>query len=303
MEQTKYHKPVLVEEVLTYLDPKPNKVYVDVTFGGGGHTRAILEKEPGCTVIAFDWDKNAIEKNGIPLQEEFPGRLTLIWGSFSHIVMLLKKAKITGIDGILADFGTSQFQIAELPGFSVYRDTVLDMRMSPSHQKITAEEIINKATPKKLEEIFFDLGEERYSKQIVKAIVEARKNKRIRTTGQLVDIIKQVVPRDTKKRIHPATKIFQALRIYVNTELENIHSLLMASLRLLNPGGNIVCISFHSLEDRIVKQFFKDNPCVIDRGFKILTPKVVEASEEELRINSSSRSARLRAAQLCIKND
>jgi len=303
MEQNKYHKPVLIEEVLTYLDPKPNKVYVDVTFGGGGHTRAILEKEPGCSVIAFDWDKNAIEKNGYPLQEEFPDRLTLIWGSFSHVLMLLKKEKITQVDGILADFGTSQFQITQLPGFSVHRDTVLDMRMSPAHQKITAEEIINKSTPKKLEEIFFDLGEERYSKQIVRAIVEERSNRRIRTTGQLVDIIKKVVPKDAKKKIHPATKIFQALRIFVNTELENIHSLLMASLRILKPGGNIVCISFHSLEDRIVKQFFKDHPCVIDRGFKILTPKVVEATEEEVQMNPSSRSARLRAAQLCEKND
>lgn len=301
MEQTKYHKPVLIEEVLTYLNPGPNKVYVDVTFGGGGHTRAILEKEPKCSVVAFDWDKNAIEKNGHALQEEFPGRLTLIWGSFSQILMLLKKAKISQVDGILADFGTSQYQITESPGFSVYRDTALDMRMSPSHQKITAEEIINKSTPKKLEEIFFKLGEERYSKQIVKAIVEARNNKRIRTTGELVDIIKQVVPKDTKKRIHPATRIFQALRIYVNSELENIHSLLMASLRILKPGGNIVCISFHSLEDRMVKQFFKDHSCIVDRGFKILTPKVIEASEEEVKINPSSRSARLRAAQLCIQ--
>lgn len=299
-EQEYKHKSVLVEEVLLYLDPKPGKVYVDATFGGGGHTRAILQKEPNCTVIAIDWDQNAIETNGPVLQEEFPDRVHLIWGSFAQLIKLLKKEKIESIDGILADFGTSQFQITQLPGFSFSKNSHLDMRMSPSHQKLTAEEMVNKFTPKALESIFFELGEERYSKRIVEAIVEYRKNERICSTTQLAEIIAKVVPKDHKKKIHPATKVFQALRIYVNGELENIRSFLHASLAMVKPEGRVVCISFHSLEDRLVKQFFKDHPCVGQKGFEILTPKVVEATEEELKINPSSRSAKLRAAKVCL---
>lgn len=295
------HKSVLVDEVLQYLDPKPNKVYIDATFGGGGHTRAILNKEPNCSVIALDWDKNSIEINGPILQAEFPDRVHLIWGSFAHLIKILKKEHIESVDGILADFGTSQFQIAQLPGFSFSRDTYLDMRMSPSHQKLTAYEIVNKFSPKALEEIFFNLGEERYSRRIVDAIVEYRKREKITSTAQLAQIIEKVVPKDPKKKIHPATKVFQALRIYVNTELENIKSFLAASLSVVKPGGRIVCISFHSLEDRLVKQYFKDHPCVGQKGFEILTPKVVEATEKELELNPSSRSAKLRAAQVCIK--
>ncbi len=300
MEKTNYHKPVLLNEVLEYLDPKPNKIYLDVTFGGGGHTRAILEKETKCKVIALDWDKNAIEKNGVELLENFPDRLSLIWSNFSNILKILKKEKISGVDGILADFGTSQFQINESAGFSVYKDTLLDMRMSPSHQKITAAEIVNKATQKKLEEIFFEFGEERFSRQIARSIVEARNKEKIKTTGQLAKIVKEAVGKNYSK-IHPATRIFQALRIYVNNELGNIHSFLSASLQALNPDGRLVCISFHSLEDRLVKQFLKDHSCVDKKGFKILTQKVVTATPEEIKINPSSRSAKLRAGQLCFK--
>jgi len=287
---TTYHKPVLVGEVLQYLDPQPGKIYVDATFGGGGHTRAILEKEPDCEVIAFDWDQNALEKNGVSLQEEFGDRLTLVWGSFAHLIKLLKKEKISKVDGILADFGTSQFQILNLAGFSFNRDSFLDMRMSPAHQKLTAREIINKFPGPKMEAMFFELGEERYSKQIVRAILEARDKYKINTTGQLVDIIQKIVPKN--KKIHPATKVFQALRIYVNDELENIHSFLAAAKQVLNPDGRLVCISFHSLEDRPVKQFFKEN-----REFEILTPKIVTAGDDELKINPSARSAKLRAGQ------
>lgn len=303
MSEPVYHKPVLVNEVLEYLDPKPGKTYVDVTFGGGGHTRAILEKEPNCKVIAIDWDKTALEKNGERLQEQFPDRLTLLWGNFSHLYHILKKAKIKSVDGILADFGTSQYQISNMPGLSVYKDTYLDMRMSKAHHKITAYEFINKASQRDLEEIFFTLGEERYSKQIVKAILEARVIKKIATTFELVDIIKKAVPVSYRKgKIHPATRIFQALRIYVNDELQNIKTFLDAAEKSLNIDGRLVCISFHSLEDRIVKQYFKDNPCRYEKGLEILTKRVVTATDEELKINPSSRSAKLRAAKM-IKNE
>jgi len=146
VKPTFYHKSVLVNEVLEYLDPKPGGVYLDATFGSGGHTRAILEAEPQCTVIACDWDSVSLETYGHPLQEEFPGRLRLIWGNFALLYKLLKKEQVDQLDGILADFGTSQMQITQRPGFSIYRDTDLDMRMSPAHQKTTAAEIVNKAT-------------------------------------------------------------------------------------------------------------------------------------------------------------
>ncbi len=288
-----YHKPVLVNEVLTYLSPRPHKVYVDATFGGGGHTRAILEAEPTCRVIAFDWDVKAIELNGPPLQEQFGDRLILQWGNFAHIIPLLKKLKIARVDGILADFGTSQFQITQRAGFSFSADTPLDMRMSPGHYKTTAAEVVNKAPEQELADIFYTLGEEHQSRKIARAIVAYRKEYGpLKTTGQLAELIQKVIPPYSRK-IHPATKVFQALRIFVNDELNNIKSLLTQAPDILEDSGRLVCISFHSLEDRIVKQFFKAHSDV----FAILTKHIVIASSEELSRNPSARSAKLRAAE------
>jgi 16S rRNA (cytosine1402-N4)-methyltransferase len=289
-----YHKSVLTREVLTYLDPQPNKVYVDATFGGGGHTRALLEKEPDCKIIGIDWDKSAHELNGHELVEEFPDRLQLVWGNFSQITQLLKKIGVTRIDGILADFGTSQFQIHEKEGFSFAVDTPLDMRMSAGHYKITAADIVNKATEQEIADILYQFGEESAARRIARAIIEYRTENGpiIKTTGQLATLISQVV-RPHSRRIHPATKTFQALRIFVNNELNNIKSLLTQSIPLLAPQGRLVCISFHSLEDRLVKQFFKQH----EAEFTILTRKVVMAQEDELRENPSARSAKLRAVE------
>jgi len=290
------HKSVLVEEVLTYLDPQPGKTYLDVTFGVGGHSRAILQANPDTRVIALDWDQQALDVYGERLVEEFgPERVRLLWGNFALLYKILKNAGIKSVDGILADFGTSQNQIFQKDGFSVYRDTLLDMRMSPSHQKITAAELLNKATEEKLREIFYEYGQERYAPQIARAIVEYRAQKVIKTTGQLADLIEKAAPAKAKKRIHPATQVFQALRIYINKELENITSFLSAAIPALNPGGNLVCISFHSLEDRLVKQFFKTKEQ--EGMLTILTPDVVTASEDELKRNPSARSACLRAAK------
>lgn len=292
------HKPVLVKEVLEYLDPKPGGVYLDVTFGSGGHTRAILEAEPTCKVVAMDWDTVSLDTYGPPLQEMFPGRLTLLWGNFSLVYKILKKEKIKNFHGILADFGTSQMQITERPGFSIYRDTPLDMRMSPAHQQITAHQIISEASEQELREIFWRYGQERYAKQIAHAIVSIRGKGRLLTTAQLAELIEKVVPRDKnkKQRIHPATKVFQALRICVNKELENITSFLSAAIRLIRPNGRLVCISFHSLEDRLVKQFFAEHEQIGD--VSVLTTKVVMATENEVAANASSRSAKLRAVQV-----
>lgn len=287
-----YHIPVLVHEVITALSPQPQGIYVDATFGGGGHTRAILEAEPTCRVIAFDWDKNALELNSPSLLEEFGERLTVHWSSFTQITHQLKKLKIPQVDGILADFGTSQFQIAWEAGFSFNVESPLDMRMSPGHFKTNAYDLINKATEAELTHIFFEYGEEPAARKIARAIVTERKLRRISTTTELAQVIMKVVPPFSRK-IHPATKVFQALRIFINDELNNIKSLLTQSVDLLKPEGRIVCISFHSLEDRIVKQFFKAHTDMLT----ILTKKVVTASEEERALNPSARSAKLRAAE------
>jgi 16S rRNA (cytosine1402-N4)-methyltransferase len=287
------HKPVLVDEVITYLHLQPNKVYLDVTFGSGGHTRALLEKEKKCRVIALDWDTRAIETYALPLQEEFGDRLDVMWGNFSNLLRILKKADIKQLDGILADFGTSQIQIMERPGFSIYRNAPLDMRMSPSHQRVTAVHVLEKSSEKKLAEIFFQLGEERHARKIARAIVEARARKPITTTTELAQLVTRVVPFNPRKKIHPATQVFQALRIYVNHELDNIISFIKAALTVLAPQGRLVCISFHSLEDRLVKNMFKEAE---GAGIvTLLTKKVVTGTPEEIKANPSARSAKLRA--------
>jgi 16S rRNA (cytosine1402-N4)-methyltransferase len=288
------HKPVLVQEVLQYLNIQPGNTYLDVTFGSGGHTRAILEADPDCKVIAMDWDTKALEEFGQPLQEEFGDRLQLIWGNFAVLYRILKKEKIKKLGGILADFGTSQIQIAYRAGFSFKNDTELDMRMSPSHQSVTAAELLNKATQEKLAEIFFQLGEESKGRIIARAIVEERKIKPFKTTGQLAALIEKIIPQ--RGPVHPATKVFQALRIYINHEIENINAFLPAALQALAPKGRLVCISFHSLEDRIVKQYFKEQEHA--GKIEIVTPKAIIGSEQEIIANPSARSAKLRACEL-----
>lgn len=293
-----YHVPVLVQEVLTYLDPKPGGLYVDATFGGGGHTRAILEYEPQCTVIGVDWDQTALELNAPRVEAAFPERFTPLWGNFAQLQLLLKRKGVKEVDGILADFGTSQYQIKEQAGFSFAHDTPLDMRMSPAHQINTAYDIINKATEAELHHIFTEYGQERFARALARRIVEVRRTERIKTTGQLVDVVLGVIRTRPGSKIHPATKVFQALRIAVNRELNNINALLSQSLSLLAPCGRLVCISFHSLEDRIVKQFLKTHQDVFDN----LTPKVIKAQAQERLSNPSSRSACLRAAAFKGKN-
>ena len=290
-----YHKTVMVDEVLQYLNPQQDKIYCDVTFGSGGHTKAILDKEQQCRVVAVDWDATSIDTYAPALEEKYQDRLQILWGNFSNLYRLLQKAKIGKVDGILADFGTSQMHIKERAGFSFLRDTELDMRMSPAHQQVTAEQVVNKSSEEKLCEIFWQLGQESHAKKIVAAIIEARQKKQIRTTRELAMIIEKVVPRGGSK-IHPATKVFQALRIFVNQELNNITGFLSGAMQVLKPNGLLLCISFHSLEDRIVKQFFKDREA--EGKLEILTKRVVVPTEEEIAKNPSSRSAKLRVARL-----
>ena len=274
-----YHKTVMVDEVLQYLDPQPDKIYCDVTFGSGGHTKAILDKEPKCRVVAVDWDATSIDTYAPALEEKYQERLQILWGNFSNLYRLLQKAKIGKVDGILADFGTSQMHIKERAGFSFSRDTDLDMRMSPAHQQLTAEQVVNKSSEAKLCEIFWQLGQESHAKKIVAAIVEARQKRPIRTTRELAMLIEKIVPRGRSK-IHPATKVFQALRMFVNQELNNITGFLSGAMQVLKPNGLLLCISFHSLEDRVVKQFFKEKE---EEGkLQVVTKHVVIPTAEEI---------------------
>ncbi len=282
----------MTQEVIHYLALKPHGVYVDCTFGGGGHTRAILEADPTVQVIAFDVDPEAFEHNRDRIEQDFPDRVQFIWANFVTLRLALKKIGVKAVDGILADFGTSQHQITHKAGFSFSREKKLDMRMSAAHSVVTAASIINNASELELATIFWRYGEERYGRQIARAIVQARETEKITTTTQLADIIKKVVP-SQKKGPHPATRVFQALRIVVNHELDHIEGLLKQASDVLHAGGRIVCISFHSLEDRIVKQSFKEQVGVLE----IITPKVVLPTDAEIAQNPSSRSAKLRVAQ------
>ena len=292
------HKPVLMQEVLHHLDLKPNGIYIDVTLGGGGHTRMILDAEPTCKVIGLDWDKTVLETTGKALEAEYPGRFTPVWGNFSKIALLMERQGISQVDGILADFGTSQIQIGNTPGLSVYRDAFLDMRMSTAHFQETAYDVVNGYSEKNLADILFHLGGERHSRSIARACVEQRKKNKIKTTQDLVDVVLSALTIKKKSKIHPATRTFQALRIYVNKELDNIKSFLKNSLALLKNKGRIVCISFHSLEDGIVKHFFREAARNSSPAVHILTKKVCTATEEELHENKSSRSAKLRALEV-----
>lgn len=288
-----YHKSVLPKEVIEGLHLKPKGIYVDATLGGGGHTKAILQAETTCKVIAIDWDQEAIDKNAPSLEEAFGERIKIVWGNFARLHFILKKEKVSQVDGILADFGTSQHQIHYKEGFSFAQDSPLDMRMSPAHQQITAYHIINTFSERELAKIFFELGEEPQSRKIAQAIVEQRKLKPIKTTRQLAELVAQTVKYKKPSKIHPATRTFQALRIFVNKELENIEIFLKAAINALAPGGRLVCISFHSLEDRIVKTVFRENR---DR-LHIITKKPILPTIEEIEENPSSRSAKMRIAE------
>lgn len=288
------HKPVLLSEVVHYLDAQPGGVYVDATFGGGGHTRAILAAEPNCKIIGCDWDKESLDLQSTAILNDFPGRFEPLWGNFADLPRLLSKRGIEKVSGILADFGTSQIQIGSKAGLSFKADTPLDMRMSTAHFQTTAADIVNKASEEELAEIFWRYGEERFSRKIAHLICEERRKKRIKTTGELADLICKIIPFRYGK-IHPATRVFQALRIVVNKELENIQALLMGAVKLVKPGGRLLCISFHSLEDRIVKQFIREH----SDAFSPVTNHVVVASDAEIEVNPSARSAKLRVAERC----
>lgn len=306
------HVPVLLDETLDLLSPKPGGTYIDCTLGGGGHAEAILERSsPDGRLLGLDADPRTL-----PIAERrlsrFSGRFVLVHANFSNLEGVARWNGFATVDGILFDLGVSSYQLdlAER-GFSFRTDAPLDMRFDPS-QPTTAADLVNTLDADELASLLFRYGEEPRARAISRAIVEARRRKPIQTGGELAAIVERVVPRGRadRKRVHPATQTFMALRLAVNRELETLEVALPQATELLRPGGRIVVISFHSLEDRIVKRFFADAArgcicppelpvcaCGREPTLRVLTRKVVMSSVEEQRRNPRSRSARLRAAE------
>jgi 16S rRNA (cytosine1402-N4)-methyltransferase len=294
------HIPVLLKEVIDALEPAAGRVILDGTFGAGGYTSAILAA--GADVIALDRDPTAIAA-GQALVDKSDGHLSLVHSQFSQ---LADHAPAGGLDGVVLDIGVSSMQIDEADrGFSFQRNGPLDMRMSSNG--VSAADVVNRAKVGDLIRIFGFLGEEKHSGRIARAIEKRRATEPFRTTRDLVNLIESVNPRKAKDKIHPSTRVFQALRIFVNDELGELAQALFAAERALKPGGRLVVVTFHSLEDRIVKKFFsdrsgkatgsrhmpmvEDKPAIFDQPGK----SMIAASEEEAEINPRARSAKLRA--------
>jgi len=287
------HEPVLRKEVLEWLAVRPGGVYLDGTVGLGGHSRAILEaSSPGGFLYGFEWDEASWQEAEARLRQEFPGRFRLLRANFAEAPELLLSEGVK-VDGALLDLGLSSFLLeASGRGFSFLRDEPLDMRMD-TRARFTARDLVNRLSFRELVELLRAYGEEPRAERIARAILEARKEKPVETSGELARIVAQAV-RPRKRGEHPATLTFQALRMAVNRELENLKRFLARAPEILKPGGRLVVISFHSLEDRLVKQAFRGDP-----RLRVLTKKVVRPTAEEVRRNPRARSARLRAAERC----
>ena len=301
------HIPVLGREAIEHLAPREGGVYVDATFGAGGYSRAILDV-PGTRVIAIDRDQTAIA-GGSELVARAAGRLTLVEDRFSNLAEVCAAQGLDAIDGVVMDVGVSSMQLDQAGrGFSFRLDGPLDMRMGQAGP--TAADIIARASESDLADIIYLFGEERHSRRVARAIVADRQETPFTTTRALADLVGRVV-RSKPGDIHPATRTFQALRIFVNEELEELQTALAAAERVLKPGGRLVVVSFHSLEDRIVKNFLTSRrsktggrssrhlPEVAQGApsFQLLTRRPVIAGEEEVAHNPRARSAKLRAAE------
>jgi 16S rRNA (cytosine1402-N4)-methyltransferase len=287
------HQAVLAQEVLEYLDIKENRNFIDVTFGQGGHSRLILEKNgPEGKVLGIDWNPEAFS-GASTLKTEYPKRLTVKYGNFADLDQLMKTEKRKKWDGILADLGWSMDEIKTSGrGLSFQIEEPLNM-VYGNLEGENAWDLINKAPFEKLLLIFRDYGEERWAHRIASRIVEHRRLAKIDTTTQLADLVANSIPKKFHSHhIHPATRVFQALRIAVNHELENLENFLPQAKKYLKSGGRLVVISFHSLEDRIVKQAFRQ--WMKDGEGKVITKRPVIAGAEELERNRASRSAKLR---------
>jgi len=282
------HIPVLLDEVLQYLDAKQGGRFIDATLGAGGHTAAILERtSPDGQVLAVDQDESALSSAKETL-ESFGSRVVFVHSNFRAVQAIAGENGFTGCDGVLADIGISSMMVDDPSrGFSFMREGPLDMRMDRT-QALTAADVLNTYSEKEIADIIYNYGEERRSRPIARSIVHSRP---LHRTTDLVRAIERVSGGPRHGQIHPATRTFQGLRIYVNDELQSLEDFLAGAMTVVRPGGRVVVITFHSLEDRIVKQKFRA-PAVPGR---VLTKKVVTATDEELRRNPRARSAKLRA--------
>ncbi len=301
------HVPVMGVEVVDNLSPKPDGTYVDGTFGAGGYSGQMLEAGAG-VVFGIDRDPRAISA-GMTLAETYPGRLTLLEGRFGNMVRLLEEACVNTVDGVALDLGVSSMQIDQAErGFSFQKDGPLDMRMGQGGP--SAADLVNHVDEATLADWFWRYGEERHSRRIARAIVAMRAEAPLTRTLQLAELVAQAMPRRDPNH-HPATRVFQALRIAVNDELGELERGLAASERLLKPGGRCAVVSFHSLEDRIVKSFFRERSGNQPRGsrhmpeqvraqvasWRLLTRRPLTPSASEIAANPRARSARLRVAE------
>ena len=282
------HTPVLLDETLRYLNPQPGGRFIDATLGAGGHARAILERtSPGGPLLATDRDPSVLEHARAVL-EVFVPRLQLVQANFSEIDIVARQHGFLDVDGVLADIGVSSMMLDDPSrGFSFMREGRLDMRMDQT-QDLDASEVVNTYGEKEIADILFQFGEERRSRPIARSIVRSRP---LSTTTDLVRAVESVMGAPRFGQIHPSTRTFQALRIFVNDELGGLEKFIDGAMAIVRPGGRIVVIAFHSLEDRIVKNKFRSSTV----PGKPLTKKVVIASDDERRQNPRSRSAKLRA--------
>jgi 16S rRNA (cytosine1402-N4)-methyltransferase len=309
---TEGHVPVMLAEVLESLAPQEGATYLDATFGGGGYARAILESAPGCTVFAIDRDPDAIAR-GAALAQRFAGRLHLIEGRFGDMLSLLRDRGIAALDGVVMDLGVSSFQLDQAErGFSFRADGPLDMRMEKSGP--SAADLVNSLQERDLADIIFRFGEERFARRIARAIVARRAEAPFTTTADLAALVRRAVPRDPSG-IDGATRSFQALRIAVNDELGEVERGIAAAMELLAPGGRLVVVAFHSLEDRIVKQAMaaasgrggasRHDPAALSGrakpAFHLLTPRALRPQEAECSANPRARSARLRGIERLVQ--
>ncbi|MDP3985349.1 MAG: 16S rRNA (cytosine(1402)-N(4))-methyltransferase RsmH [bacterium] len=288
------HIAVMMQEVLTWLNLKPNDAVIDCTLGRGGHARAMLDQTaPKGRLLGFDVSEPALAYLRTDLSS-YGKRVQLVHDNFRNLEIRAKEYGFKKVQGILLDLGFSSDELADPKlGLSFQVAGPLDMRLGG--EGITAAEIVNSWTEDEIADVIGRYGEERFAARIARAIRDARRKERILTTLQLVEIIKGAVPGGYERgRIHPATRTFQALRIAVNEELQNLEVVLPQAVKLLAPGGRLVVISFHSLEDRIVKRFFRDEA---GHDLRVLTKRPVQAGEEEVRRNPRARSAKLRAAE------
>jgi len=305
------HIPVLLNETLEYLDPKPGGVYIDGTLGGAGHSSEIVKRiVPGGKLLGIDQDSDAIDAAKRRL-EAYKDNVVIVRDNFRNIKTIALQKGFKEVDGILLDIGVSSHQLDEKErGFSYMHDGPLDMRMD-TENSLDASDIVNNSSEQELIRILRDYGEEKWAVRIAKFIAEERKNSRIDTTFKLVDIIQRAIPAAARRDGgHPAKRTFQALRIAVNDELQVLEEAVTNAAELLKPGGRLVVITFHSLEDRIVKNIFNnmEKPCTCppqlpvcacgkEPLLRVITKKPVTAGEEELKTNTRSKSAKLRAAE------